>query len=290
MADRKNLKYVLIQETELIEKGRYLPGIKELLADMAVHGVKAVSPIEGWKKPEEECILLSSTDLLLQKAKERNMAAIAFENDDYPEEKQTNSPVLLQGFEEIDYNYIERIWQRKQGILQRILETERCYLRELELADLDDLYELYAGKGMTDSIEPLYPRKEEEEYQSAYIQSMYGFYGYGIWLVKERGTDLLIGRTRLEHRELNGKFELELGYAIAVPYQRRGYALEVCRAILDYAWENLGYRQVNCLIEPENIASLGLVKKLGFTYKGRIEQENCCYECETISEPILNHY
>lgn len=27
---------------------------------------------------------------------------------------------------------------------------------------------------------------------------------------------------RLEHRELNRKFELELGYAIAVPYQRRG--------------------------------------------------------------------
>lgn len=129
MADRKNLKYVLIQETELIEKGRYLLGIKELLADMAVHGVKAVSPIEGWKKPEDECILLSSTDLLLQKAKERNMAAIAFENDDYPEEKQTNSPVLLQGFEEIDYNYIERMWQRKQGIPQRILETDRCYLR-----------------------------------------------------------------------------------------------------------------------------------------------------------------
>ncbi len=275
---RKRLKYVLVQEIEIIENGRYLTGIKELLADITRHGIKVISPKEGWKKPADECILLAATDLFLQKARERNMATIAFENKDYRGEKRTDSPVLLQGFEEIDYNYIERIWKRKQGIPWEILETERCYLRELELADLDDLYELYAGEGMTDYIEPLYSRKEEEEYQRAYIQSMYGFYEYGMWLVKEKGTDLLIGRAGLEHRELNGESELELGYAIAVSYQRQGYALEVCRAILDYAWENLGYGQVNCLIEPENTASLGLVKKLGFIYKGRIEQENRCYE------------
>ena len=275
---RKSLEYVLIQETECIENGKYLPGIKELLADLAVNGVKVVSPNEGWKKPAEKCILLSSTDLLLRQAKERGIAAAAFENKDYPEEKRTDSPVLLQGFAEVDLNYIERIWQRKQGIPWRILETRRCYLRELELADLDDLYELYAGKGMTDYIEPLYAREEEEAYQRAYIQNMYGFYGYGMWLVKEKGTDMLIGRAGLEQRELDGEFELELGYAIAVPYQRQGYALEVCRAILDYAWEKLGYGRVNCLIEPENAASLGLVKKLGFTYKGRIEQESRCYD------------
>lgn len=275
---RKSLKYILIQEEEIIENGKYLPGTKELLADAAAHGMGVISPQEGWEKPAEECILLATTDLLLQNARERDMAVIAFENSDYQGEGRTNSPVLLQGFEEIDYNYIERIWQRKQGIPWKILETKRCYLRELELADLDDLYELYAGKGMTDYIEPLYSRKDEEEYQRAYIQSMYGFYEYGMWLVKEKGTDLLIGRAGLEHRELNGEFELELGYAIAVPYQRQGYALEVCRAILDYAWESLGYEQVNCLIEPENTASLGLIKKLGFTSKGRIEQENHCYE------------
>lgn len=280
MTDRtgKSLKYVLIRETEMIENGKSLPGIKKLMEDLTVHGMEVVSPQEGWEKPTEECIMLAATDLLLQKARERNMAAIAFENKDYQWEERTSSPVLLQGFEEIDYNYIERIWKRKQRIPWKILETKRCYLRELELDDLDDLYELYEGEGMTDYMEPLYARKEEEEYQRAYIQNMYGFYGYGMWLVKEKGTDLLIGRAGLEHRELNGEFELELGYAIAVPYQRQGYALEVCRAILDYAWENLGYDQVNCLIDSGNAASLGLVKKLGFTYKGRIEQENHCYE------------
>lgn len=274
----KSLKYILIQEVEIIENGKPLAGIKELMTDLTVHGMEVISPQEGWKKPAEECVLLAATDLLLQEAGERNIAAIAFENEDYPGEERTCSPLLLQGFEEIDYSYIKRMWQRKQGIPWKILETKRCYLRELELADLDDLYEMYEGEGMTDYIEPLYSRKEEEEYQRVYIQNMYGFYGYGMWLVKEKGTDLLIGRAGLEHRELNGEFELELGYAIAVPYQRQGYALEVCRAILDYAWENLGYEQVNCLIEPENTASLGLVKKLGFTKKGRIEQENRCYE------------
>lgn len=277
-SEEKNLKYVLIRKEELKEKGKFLPGAEELLADMKAHGIGVLSPGEGWEKPAAECLLLAATDALLRKAGELGMAAAAFENEDYPGEERTECPVLIQGFEEIDYEYIKRIWQRKQGIPWRILETERCYLRELELADLDDLYELYAGEGMTDFIEPLYTREEEEEYQRAYIRSMYGFYGYGMWLVKEKETNRLIGRAGLEHRELDGDFELEMGYAIAVPYQRQGYAVEVCQAILDYAWEKLGYEHVNCLIEPENAASIGLVKKLGFAYEGNIIQEHHSYE------------
>lgn len=276
--EEKELKYVLLRKEELKEKGKFLPGAKELLADMKEHGIEVLSPGEGWEKPAAECLLLAATDGLLRKAGERNMAAAAFENEDYPGEARTDSPVLLQGFEEIDCGYLERIWQRKQGIPWRILETERCYLRELELEDLDDLYELYAQEGMTDFIEPLYTRKKEEEYQRAYIQNMYGFYGYGMWLVKEKGTNRLIGRAGLENREIDGNFELELGYAIAVPLQRQGYATEVCLAILDYAWKNLGYEHVNCLIEPENTASIGLVKKLGFTYEGELVQEHHRYE------------
>lgn len=243
--DERKLKYVLIKKEELKEKGELLPGAKNLLEDLRAHGVCVLEPEEGWEKPPEESLLLAATDARLKKAGERNIAAVAFENKDYPGEERTASPVLLQGFEGTDYGYLERIWQRKQGIPWRILETKRCYLTELELADLDELYELYAQEGMTDYIEPLYTREEEEEYQRAYIRNMYGFYGYGMWLIKEKGTDRLIGRAGLEHRELSGNYELEMGYAVAVPFQRKGYATEVCRAILDHAWENLAYERVN---------------------------------------------
>ena len=49
-----------------------------------------------------------------------------------------------------------------------------------------------------------------------------------MWIVCDRNTGELIGRAGVEHREELGG-ELELGYAIGVPWQRQGYATEVCR-------------------------------------------------------------
>ena len=86
-------------------------------------------------------------------------------------------------------------------------------MRELELSDLDALFSMYAEPGMTDYMEGLYEYEEELEYQKAYIENMYRFYGYGMWLVFEKKTGTLIGRAGVEHREeLNG--DMELGYAI----------------------------------------------------------------------------
>ena len=41
-------------------------------------------------------------------------------------------------------------------------------------------FELYAGKGMTDYMEPLYPGGGARISQQAYIEQMYRFYGYGM--------------------------------------------------------------------------------------------------------------
>ena len=58
---------------------------------------------------------------------------------------------------------------------------------------------MYAEPGMTDYMEGLYEYEEELEYQKAYIENMYRFYGYGIWLVFEKKTGTLIGRAGVEH-------------------------------------------------------------------------------------------
>ena len=78
---------------------------------------------------------------------------------------------------------------------------------------------------MTDFVEPLYDYETELEYQKAYIENMYGFYEYGMWLVLSRETGKLIGRAGLEHDEL--------GYMIAPELWNQGYATEVCRFIID---------------------------------------------------------
>lgn len=171
--------------------------------------------------------------------------------------------MLVEGFEEVDYDFLEKVYQRHHGLPWRILETERLVLRELALTDMDALFELYAYPGMTDYMEGPYPYEEEYNYQKAYIENMYRFFGYGMWLVFEKETGKLVGRAGVEHREeLDG--ELELGYAIGTPWQQRGYATEVCRGILQYVREELGFEEICSLVQPENAASVHLLEKLEF--------------------------
>ena len=180
-------------------------------------------------------------------------------------EPQCGTRYAVESLAELDIEYLERVRRRYNHIPWDIGETERCLIRELSLSDLPALYELYDKPGMTDYVEPLYDYETELEYQKAYIENMYGFYEYGMWLVFSKETGKLIGRAGLEHNEM--------GYMIAPEFWNMGYATEVCRFIIDYARENTDFEELYCRIDERNVASVRLAKKLGFVKNGQIGNE-----------------
>lgn len=232
------------------------------LAEMPSYGGGAREQLGQF--PPEESIVVSEAAEELVLAAELGMATLGY----LPSGAAPD--MCAEGFEEIGLAFLRHVYERHHHLPWTILETERCIVKEFSMEYLDDLFELYAGEGMTDYIEPLYPYEQEKEYQRAYIEHMYGFYGYGMWIVCEKETGKLIGRAGVEHREELGG-ELELGYAIGVPYQRQGYATEVCRAILSYVKEELEYTQINCLIEEGNTGSEHFAGKLGFSFQKILE-------------------
>lgn len=215
--------------------------------------------IENIRIPESltDCIWIVSNRQQKQIADSLGIASIG--------EPQCGTRYAVESLAELDVEYLERVRRRYNHIPWDIGETERCLIRELSLSDLPALYELYDKPGMTDYVEPLYDYETELEYQKAYIENMYGFYEYGMWLVFSKETGELIGRAGLEHNEM--------GYMIAPELWNRGYATEVCRFIIDYARENTDFEELYCRIDERNEASVRLAKKLGFVRNGQIGNE-----------------
>lgn len=231
-------------------------------------GYQPVTTPAGWQNTEEQPETKNDNQ-------SENRKVNRSETEEQPKSGGANQPtettylkadMIVEGFDEVDDEFLLRIWQRYYGKPWTILTTERCVVRELELSDLDKLFELYENPKLTEYMEGLYPYEEEKVYQKSYIECMYRFFGYGMWLVFEKKTGKLIGRAGIEHREeLNG--ELELGYAIHPDYQRKGYATEVCRAIIEYAFCELDFEEICCLIEKENLASIHFAEQLGFHFQ-----------------------
>lgn len=172
---------------------------------------------------------------------------------------------VFESFEGMTLDYFVMVYSRFHGLPLEIFETERLRVREMTLDDIDRLYEIYAEPSITEYMEGLYPDKNDElEFSKSYIENMYGFYGYGLWMVIEKSSGRIIGRAGLSNREVDGEVYLELGYVIAKESQRQGYATEVSRAILEYAKSELGATQVIALMKPGNEASIRTAKKLGF--------------------------
>ncbi|MDE7299186.1 MAG: GNAT family N-acetyltransferase, partial [Lachnospiraceae bacterium] len=123
------------------------------------------------------------------------------------------------------------------------------------------------------SGEPARSLDERLYLHEAYIRFAYHFRGFGLWGVFLRETGQLIGRCGLEENgDSTGTApdagRIEIGYLLAPGFWGRGYALECTRAVLRYAFEELGLPAVYAVVARDNSRSEALVRKLGFQLCG----------------------
>lgn len=88
--------------------------------------------------------------------------------------------------------------------------------------------------------------------------------GFGLYLtlLKAGATPIglcgLVKRDTLEHPDV--------GYAFLPEFWSRGYAFEAAAAVLDYARDVLGLRQILAVVSPDNDSSIRLLKRLGLKF------------------------
>ena len=190
---------------------------------------------------------------------------------DYPYAIETTEEVLCLGNADTEgrlpiHYYLDHVLCRFKGVPCHILDTERCSVREITPEDVDRLYEIYADPQITEFMENLFENREDEvAYTKEYIRCHYGFYDFGMWIIVDKATGCIIGRAGFDMRR--GYEDPELGFMIGKEYQRQGYAKEVCRALLSYGKQQLGFEKVGSFTNPANVASVRLLCKLGFSFQ-----------------------
>ncbi|MCM1185578.1 MAG: GNAT family N-acetyltransferase [Lachnoclostridium sp.] len=261
-----------LQKTEVIlEEKEYAERFFTVFDALKAQGLEAdICEADNAEEAENTgTLLITDSVSVTQKAVAAGRAVLVFLHGKNRKQSFEGVCYAFENPEDLDREYLEQVYRRHAGLPWDILDTERCHLRETTEADVEDFYRIYAEPSVTAYMEDLYSDPEQErEYTRKYIENVYGFYGFGVWTVIKKDTGEVIGRAGLSYRE--GFDEPELGFVIGVPWQGKGYGLEVCRAVLRYGREHLGLGTIQALVEAGNQVSLHLCKKLGMTVAGTV--------------------
>src|SRR5579875_1714224 len=60
----------------------------------------------------------------------------------------------------------------------------------------------------------------------------------------------------------------ELGYWLRADASRRGYMTEAARATVSWAFKRLNAHRIRVAAATDNVASLGVIRRVGFRYEG----------------------
>lgn len=214
-------------------------------------------------KLEKTDVKITDSPAMAADYAKRNIPYIVVLNEKNKAETFPSGAYCVERIEDIDDADKDRVYRRFCGLPWDIAETARLKIREITVEDVPRLYELYSGEGITKYMEPLFPEMEKEiEYTKAYIDNVYKFYGYGLWVIVKKKCGEVIGRVGLEYKE--GFDGLELGFMLGTEYQHRGYAYEACRAVIQYGVEKLGAANFYAFVNEGNLASIRLCERLGF--------------------------
>lgn len=144
-----------------------------------------------------------------------------------------------------------------------IFETKRLVVRPWSPEETDALQTIYGHPEMYRYMPGAPPATPEDlAAMAARIQGRYARWpGMGTFAAVSRDTGKPIGSALI--RPLVDGPEIEVGYHIARDEWRKGYATEIARGLVRYAFERFGLDAVYGVVVPENTGSRKALRNAG---------------------------
>ena len=150
------------------------------------------------------------------------------------------------------------------------LETERTWIRPLELKDKNFILKLLNTQGWLKYIGDRNVKNSNDA--EIYIQKILDNtkYSYHVFELKE--THQAIGIITFLYRD-NLEFP-DLGFAMLPEFEKKGYAYEACKKYLNEIIRKNHLTQINAITLPSNTNSIQLIEKLGLEFEKEISENS----------------
>jgi RimJ/RimL family protein N-acetyltransferase len=140
------------------------------------------------------------------------------------------------------------------------LETIRLILRPTRAEDFDPWAEFSADELTMRHLGGVQPRTVAWRGMVS-VAGAWAIQGFSMFSVIEKATGAWIGR--LGPWKPEGWPGAEVGWGLASHAWKKGYAVEGATAAMEWAFEELGWTEVIHCIDPANLPSLAVARRLG---------------------------
>ncbi|MDX1672360.1 MAG: GNAT family protein [Balneolaceae bacterium] len=152
------------------------------------------------------------------------------------------------------------------------IETERLYLRKLERADAETIFEIFSDPEVTRYWS--FPAMKDKNDAISFIDETHkGFDNNSLleWGIVNRKSGTLIGTCAYASWDPAHR-RAEIGFALHRDEWGKGFMKELLRSFLPFAFDKLDLHRIEADVDPRNLPSIHLLEHFGFRREGYLRE------------------
>jgi len=161
---------------------------------------------------------------------------------------------------------------KQENIIVPDLETERMFLRQLTENDMDFIFEMFSREETNQHVadDPVKSMDEARELYEMFIRPKPHLFRLGLFL---KESEIPIGTIGLYGVKMED-FRAVIGFDLLKEYWGQGYMTEAGKALIDYAFKEMGLNRIQASADADNARSLAAIRRMGFKLEGTMRQKD----------------
>ena len=181
-----------------------------------------------------------------------------------------------------------------KNIGTKTIETERLILRRFKESDIEPFHKNWSTDRITHEYSWYYNFNtidDTKKYVLDVINKYSSLDNYYHWVIELKENHEVIGHI-LSNKFISNYQYTEIGYSISSKYFNQGLMTEALKKIVDFYFNEVGLRIIEATCISENIASINLLKNVGFNLDAILPERSVSYKtgkvCDTYVFSIIN--